>query len=150
VIVRLSECLYPQLSKIFRKNRFDGLCKQVGNPLTPVVPVSQLLHRVHQAVSSFPSTNQIRWTSNLDCLPEASFPGIIRQHWSWQEQRGHLCQTINSAYPPFVPPFTFPPVRLRQLVPYRSPRKQLSSKTYYCLCQAHRSFAVSTPVHESV
>ena len=111
----------------------ENFLSMTGNPLT--VPVSQLLHRVHQAVSSFPSTNQIRWTTKLDCLPEASLP--------WDntstlvgKNKGVFCQTINSAYPQFVPPFTFPPIRLRQVAPYRSPRKQLLS---YYFCEARRS-----------
>ena len=41
--------------------------------------------------------------------------------------KGHFCKTINSAYPPFVPPITFPPIRLRHCS-YRSPRRLLSSK----------------------
>ena len=64
-----------------------------------------------------PRTRFTRHTK-LDCLPEASLPGIIRQHlWSLGRTKGHFYQSINSAHPQFVPPFTFPPIRLRQVAP---------------------------------
>jgi len=109
-----------------------------GNPLTPADCACEpscytgSIKRCHHSPLDEPDPPG---TTKLDCLPEASLPGIIRQyHWSWKEQRGHFCQTINSAYPQFVPPFTFPPIRLRQVAPLPI-TSQTSSKTLSLLKQ---------------
>ena len=69
----------------FRCRKFSEKVRRPGNPLT--VPVSQCRKGSSSGVMS--TSNQIYSTIKLDCLPEASLPGIIRQqHWSWEEQRG--------------------------------------------------------------
>ena len=93
----------------------DCVCGQVvtqGPSNGVIIPLDSLDHRTGLFARSIPSWDN---TSTLEL----------------GRTKGHFCKTINPAYPPFVPPITFPPIRLRQVAPYRSPRKLLSSKTYH-------------------
>ena len=94
LFVRLAKSRMPSSGKIVKMLVPSDCQKILGknstDPLTPADLWSGVAQGPSNGVITFPSTNQIPWTTKLDCLPEASLPGIIRQHWSWEEQRGIL------------------------------------------------------------
>ena len=109
-------CKIVRMLVPFRLSKFSGKdSTQLVTPLTPadcvceqvvtqgpsngvIIPLDSLNHQTGLFARSIPSWDN---TSTL---------GLGRT-------KGHFCKTINPAYPPFVPPITFPPIRLRQIAP---------------------------------